>query len=46
LRGTGSASLGPIIEQLYERYHRLAQQELERTLNKLPDVSAAQREHN
>lgn len=30
--------VGPMIERLYGRYHRIAQEELARTLNKLPDL--------
>lgn len=37
--------LGPMIEQLYSRYHRIAQEELARTFNKLPDLSAEERQH-
>ena len=37
--------LGPTIAKLYERYHSLAQEELARTLTKLPNVSAAERAH-
>jgi len=35
--------LGPIIDQLYRRWHELAQEELSRTLAKLPQVSEAER---
>jgi glutamyl-tRNA reductase len=35
--------VGPMIERLYGRYHRIAQEELARTLNKMPDLSAEQR---
>lgn len=35
--------VGPMIEKLYGRYHRIAQEELARTLNKLPDLSTDQR---
>ena len=38
-------ALGPAIERLYDRYHALAKQELERTLHKLPNVSQLEREH-
>jgi glutamyl-tRNA reductase len=31
--------VGPMIERLYGRYHRIAQDELARTLNKLPDLT-------
>lgn len=37
--------LGPLIDGLYQRYHKLANQELQRTLNKLPNVSDAERGH-
>jgi len=37
--------LGPAIDQLYKRYHELAQGELSRTLAKLPNISDAEREH-
>ena len=37
--------MGPIIERLSQRYHQLGREELERTLNKLGDVSAAERAH-
>jgi glutamyl-tRNA reductase len=37
--------MGPIIERLSQRYHHLAREELERTLNKLGDVSPAERAH-
>src|SRR5206468_835722 len=36
--------LGPVIDQLYQRHHDLARQELARTLAKLGDVSPEQRE--
>jgi glutamyl-tRNA reductase len=32
--------IGPIIDRLYKRYHRLAREELDRTFNKLPALSA------
>lgn len=35
--------LGPAIEQLYARYHTLAQEELSRTLNRLPELSEGDR---
>jgi glutamyl-tRNA reductase len=35
--------VGPTIERLYGRYHGMAQEELNRTLNKLPDLSADER---
>jgi glutamyl-tRNA reductase len=31
--------IGPTIDRLYKRYHRLAREELERTFNKLPALS-------
>jgi len=37
--------LGPSIQRLYERYHAIAQEELARTLNKLPNISDAERAH-
>ncbi len=37
--------MGPVIEQLYRRYHQLAQEELDRTLHKLPNVTEAEKLH-
>jgi glutamyl-tRNA reductase len=37
--------LGPVIGRLYDRYHQVAQEELNRTLNKLPAVSPRERQH-
>lgn len=37
--------LGPAIHRLYNRYHAIAQEELTRTLNKLPNVTEAERAH-
>jgi glutamyl-tRNA reductase len=37
--------LGPTIDRLYRHYHGLAQEELARTLNKLPNVSDAEKAH-
>lgn len=37
--------LGPTIDRLYQHYHGLAQEELARTLNKLPNVSEAEKTH-
>jgi glutamyl-tRNA reductase len=37
--------LGPAIKRLYDRYHAIAQEELERTLHKLPNLSEAERAH-
>ncbi len=37
--------LGPSIHRLYRRYHAVAQEELARTLNKLPNVSDSERAH-
>jgi glutamyl-tRNA reductase len=37
--------LGPAIHRLYNRYHAIAQEELARTLNKLPNVTEAERAH-
>ncbi|CAN5375808.1 glutamyl-tRNA reductase [soil metagenome] len=36
---------GPVIDQLYKQSHELAREELERTLHKLPNVSAEERAH-
>jgi len=37
--------LGPAIHRLYSRYHAIAQDELARTLNKLPNVTPAEKAH-
>ncbi len=37
--------LGPAIHRLYSRYHAIAQDELARTLNKLPNISEAEKAH-
>jgi glutamyl-tRNA reductase len=37
--------LGPAIDALYRRYHELAQEELQRTLSKMPQAGPAEREH-
>jgi glutamyl-tRNA reductase len=37
--------LGPAIRRLYERYHTIAQEELARTLHKLPNLSDAEKAH-
>jgi glutamyl-tRNA reductase len=37
--------LGPTIDRLYQQYHRLAQEELSRTLTKLPNISEAEKSH-
>lgn len=37
--------LGPVIEQLYARYHTLAQDELARMINRLPNVSEEEQAH-
>jgi glutamyl-tRNA reductase len=39
-----SRQLGPAIEQLYARYHALAQEELSRLTNRLPNMSESERE--
>jgi glutamyl-tRNA reductase len=36
--------IGPVIDQLYQRYHEVAQAEVMRTINKLPNLSAAEKE--
>jgi glutamyl-tRNA reductase len=38
-------AMGPMIDRLYKRYHQLAQDELNRTLNKLPNISEAEQAH-
>jgi glutamyl-tRNA reductase len=42
---TVSRQLGPMIQQLYKRYHTIAQQELGRTLLKLPNLAEYERQH-
>jgi glutamyl-tRNA reductase len=37
--------LGPAIDRLYRKYHALAEEELQRTFNKLPGISEAEKEH-
>jgi glutamyl-tRNA reductase len=37
--------LGPLIDQLYKRYHQVAQDEVSRTLNKFGQISEQEREH-
>jgi len=37
--------MGPVIDRLYKRYHEVAQDEVARTLGKLPSVSEAERAH-
>ncbi len=37
--------MGPAIDRLYKRYHALAQEELARTLKKLPQITDAEKEH-
>lgn len=38
-------AMGPVIEQLYKRYYELAQEEVARTVNRLPNISDGEREH-
>jgi glutamyl-tRNA reductase len=38
-------AMGPVIDQLYKRYHQVAQEELNRTLSKLPNVSDGEKAH-
>ncbi len=45
LRAHRIRALGPVIDQLYKRYHQLAQEELNRTLSKLPDINEAEKSH-
>jgi glutamyl-tRNA reductase len=40
-----SREVGPSIDALYKRYHAVAREELDRTLNKLPNLSEVEREH-
>jgi glutamyl-tRNA reductase len=40
-----SRELGPIIDQLFKRYHAIAQEEVARTAHKLPNLTEAEREH-
>ena len=37
--------LGPVIEQLSRRYHRIAQEEVGRTLHKLPNITDVEKGH-
>jgi len=37
--------MGPVIDELSQRYHSLAREELQRTLGKLPDISETERSH-
>jgi glutamyl-tRNA reductase len=37
--------LGPAIHRLYSRYHQIAQDELARTLNKLPNIQEGEKAH-
>ena len=37
--------LGPVIDQLSKRYHAIAAEELARTLNKLPNITEAEKQH-
>lgn len=37
--------LGPAIRRLFDRYHSVAKEEVERTLHKLPNLSAQEKEH-
>jgi glutamyl-tRNA reductase len=37
--------LGPVIDQLYKRYHQVAQDEVLRTINKFGQISEAERQH-
>jgi glutamyl-tRNA reductase len=45
LRAHRIRTMGPVIDQLYKRYHQLAQEELNRTLAKMPDASDAEKSH-
>lgn len=37
--------MGPVIDRLSKRYHQVAAEELQRTLNKLPNIGDAERAH-
>jgi glutamyl-tRNA reductase len=37
--------MGPMIDRLSKRYHRVAAEELQRTLNKLPNIGEAEKGH-
>ncbi len=45
VRSHRARELGPTIDQLYKRYHDLAQEEVNRALAKLPSITDAEREH-
>jgi glutamyl-tRNA reductase len=45
IRSHRARELGPTIDQLYKRYHDLAQEEVNRTLAKLPNIGDTEREH-
>jgi glutamyl-tRNA reductase len=45
LRAHRIRAMGPVIDQLYKRYHQVAQEELARTLSKMPDVNDAEKAH-
>jgi glutamyl-tRNA reductase len=45
VRSHRARAMGPVIDRLYKRYHALAQDEVARTVNKLPNVSDDEREH-
>jgi glutamyl-tRNA reductase len=45
LRAHRIRALGPVIDQLYKRYHSVAQEELQRTLYKLPNMSEEEKSH-
>lgn len=37
--------LGPLIERLFERSHAIAREEVQRAVNKLPDITEEERQH-
>lgn len=45
LSWTRVRELGPTIDKLYQRHHELAREEVERVVNKLPGISAVERQH-
>jgi glutamyl-tRNA reductase len=45
LSWTRVRELGPTIDKLYQRHHELAREEVERVVNKLPEISTVERQH-
>ena len=44
VRSHRAREMGPVIDRLYKRYHEIAEAELARTMSKLPNATAAERE--